>query len=134
MLLTAFRADKRKAEGESHFVRVSERFPLCGRGDVNTYTVFAETTRHIISAIGRAGMIVPSGIATDDTTQVFLPRPDKAGSLVSLYDFENAVGFSQACIVVSNSASDIRLDTSPGEIRAEFVFFAHHVSDLREEQ
>src|SRR5690606_27114910 len=37
-LLAAFHADKRQAEGESHFVRVSGRYPLCGRGDVNTYT------------------------------------------------------------------------------------------------
>src|SRR5690606_10646020 len=46
-LLAAFNADKRQAKGESHFVRVSGRYPLCGRGDVNTYTIFAESSRQI---------------------------------------------------------------------------------------
>ena len=42
-LYAAFLDDRRKAEGESHFVRSSDRYPLCGRGDVNTYAIFAET-------------------------------------------------------------------------------------------
>jgi hypothetical protein len=66
-----FAMDKRKAEGESHFVHVSTRFSLTGRGDVNTYAIFAETSTHIISRSGQAGVIVPSGIATDDTTKLF---------------------------------------------------------------
>jgi hypothetical protein len=45
-LYEAFMDDKRQAEGESHFVRNSGRYPLCGRGDVNTYTIFAELSRH----------------------------------------------------------------------------------------
>ena len=44
-LYAAFLDDRRKAEGESHFVRSSDRYPLCGRGDVNTYAIFAETNR-----------------------------------------------------------------------------------------
>ena len=37
-----------RREGESHIVRNSGRFPLCGRGDVNTYTLFAEMNRQLI--------------------------------------------------------------------------------------
>ena len=59
------------AEGQSKFVRVSDRFPLCGRGDVNTYSIFAELARRLAGSAGRAGIIVPSGIATDDTTKFF---------------------------------------------------------------
>ena len=88
-LLAAFADDKRKAEGESHFVRVSGRFPLCGRGDVNTYTIFAETSRHIINGFGRVGVIVPSGIATDNTTRFFFQDLITSRSLDSLYEFEN---------------------------------------------
>jgi len=39
----AFMEDQRQATGENHIVHDSGRFPLCGRGDVNTYTIFAET-------------------------------------------------------------------------------------------
>ena len=70
-LYEAFLDDRRQAEGESHFMRSSDRYPLCGRGDVNTYAIFAETNRMLINTTGRVGCIVPSGIATDDTTKLF---------------------------------------------------------------
>jgi hypothetical protein len=41
-LYQRFLSDCRKAEGESVLMRNSGRYPLCGRGDVNTYTIFAE--------------------------------------------------------------------------------------------
>jgi hypothetical protein len=37
-----FLAARRHAEGESAILRTSDRYPLTGRGDVNTYAVFAE--------------------------------------------------------------------------------------------
>ena len=89
ILLQAFAADKREAEGKSHFTRKSGRFPLCGRGDVNTYTVFAETARNLLNCGGRVGIILPTGIVTDDTTKFFLQDLMKTSSIVSLYDFEN---------------------------------------------
>jgi hypothetical protein len=47
------------------------RFPLTGRGDVNTYALFAELFASLASQRGRAGVIVPTGIATDATTAPF---------------------------------------------------------------
>ena len=44
-LWTEWTAASRAAEAESGFLRLSGRYPLCGRGDVNTYSVFAETFR-----------------------------------------------------------------------------------------
>lgn len=130
-LLAAFRADKRNAEGESHFVRVSGRFPLCGRGDVNTYTIFAETSRYLISEIGRVGIIVPSGIATDDTTKYFFQDLMESRALVSLYDFENrdavfpGVHRSYKFCLLTLTGPD-----RPARGGAEFVFFAHQVAHL----
>ncbi|MFZ4647741.1 MAG: Eco57I restriction-modification methylase domain-containing protein, partial [Gemmataceae bacterium] len=40
-----FMEARRAAEAESHFARHSQKFPLCGRGDVNTYALFAELCR-----------------------------------------------------------------------------------------
>ncbi|MCL4733112.1 DUF559 domain-containing protein [Patescibacteria group bacterium] len=130
-LLAAFSADKRKAEGESHFVRTSERYPLCGRGDVNTYTIFAETARHIISATGRVGIIVPSGIATDDTTKFFFQDLMQSQALVSLYDFENrdaifpGVHRSYKFCLLTMTGPD-----RPARGGAEFIFFALNVAHL----
>ncbi|MBE0418240.1 MAG: N-6 DNA methylase, partial [Coriobacteriia bacterium] len=88
-LLRAFHGAKRVAEGESHFVRSSGRYPLNGRGDINTYALFAELVRQSIAPQGRAGMIVPTGIATDDTTKLYFREAVESGSLVSLFGFEN---------------------------------------------
>ena len=74
-----FRAARRQAEGTSAILRHSGRYPLCGRGDVNTYAVFAELMRKATSPTGRAGMIVQSGIATDDTTKHFLGLRENVG-------------------------------------------------------
>jgi len=86
-LLAAFREARREAEGASQLLRESGRFPLCGRGDVNTYTVFAELDRSLMAPGGRCGVIVPSGIATDDTTKHFFRDLVGARTLVSLYSF-----------------------------------------------
>ena len=82
------------AESSSRFIRGSNRVPLTGRGDINTYSVFAETARTLCNPRGRVGMIVPSGIATDDTTKVFFSNLIDNRSLASLYDFENREGVS----------------------------------------
>ena len=88
-LWRAFQSDVRAAENESHFIRDSGHYPLCGRGDVNTYTVFAELVRQVLSPAGRVGIILPSGIATDDTTKFYFQDVMETGALASLYDFEN---------------------------------------------
>ncbi|MBN3931732.1 N-6 DNA methylase [Streptomyces verrucosisporus] len=88
-LFAEFGAAKRRAEGESHFLRMSNRFPLTGRGDINTYAVFAETDRTLTGPRGRTGVIVPTGIATDATTQFFFKDLVTKGHLAALYGFEN---------------------------------------------
>jgi hypothetical protein len=88
-LLAAFEAAKRAAEGASHFIRHSGRYPLCGRGDVNTYAVFAELMRTAIGSTGRVGIIVPTGIVTDDTTKLFFQDLIDSGSIDRVYDFKN---------------------------------------------
>lgn len=88
-LWKAFAAAKRMAEGESHFLRTSCRYPLSAVGDLNTYQIFAGLFRELLSGKGRAGVIVPTGIATDDTNKQFFADLTAKRALVSLYDFEN---------------------------------------------
>jgi len=84
---------RRTAEAASAFVRIPQeehgRFPLTGRGDVNTYALFAELAHTLVSHRGRAGIIVPTGIATDATTAPFFSALVDDSRLVSLIDFEN---------------------------------------------
>ncbi|GIV75127.1 hypothetical protein [Caldilinea sp.] len=77
------------AESVSRFLRASGQYPLTGRGDINTYSVFAERVRNLLGLQGRAGIIVPTGIATDATNQFFFADLVEKGQLLSLFDFEN---------------------------------------------
>lgn len=88
-LWKAFASAKRMAEGESHFLRTSGQYPLSAVGDLNTYQIFAGLFRELLSDEGRAGFIVPTGIATDDTNKQFFADLTEKKALVSLYDFEN---------------------------------------------
>ena len=88
-LYRRFLDDLRESEGWSHLMRNTGRYPLCGRGDINLYAVFAEAMRNVVNERGRAGCVLPTGIATDDTTKLFFQDVMETGSLVSLFDFEN---------------------------------------------
>ncbi len=129
-LLSAFRDALRRAEGESALVRRTGRYPLCGRGDVNTYAVFAELNRSLMSLTGRSGFIVPSGIATDDTTKLFFQDLVEKRSLGSLYDFENR----HAIFTGVHRSYKFCLLTLSGFARtstsAELMFFALETADL----
>ncbi|MHB1874001.1 MAG: hypothetical protein ACYCPF_03975 [Streptosporangiaceae bacterium] len=118
-------AAKRQAEGQSAILRTSDRYPLAGRGDVNTYAVFAEAFRSLTGPHGRSGVIVPTGIATDATTQYFFKDLVENGSLAALYDFENRAGLFPAV----DSRMKFCLLTMAGraerETAASFAFFLH---------
>ena len=132
-LYLQFLEDSRRAEGESHLLRHSGRYPLCGRGDINVYTVFAEGMRSLLNEGGRVGCVLPTGIATDDTTKFFFQDVVEKKSLASLYDFENRQGLfpdvdSRMKFCLFTAGRGLR----PTSESAEFVFFAHAVEDLRD--
>ncbi|MFE3591530.1 Eco57I restriction-modification methylase domain-containing protein [Streptomyces niveus] len=88
-LAADFAAAKRIAEGTSHLLRDSARFPLAGAGDVNTYAVFAENASHAIAPLGHFGLVLPTGIATDATTAPFFSDLVRTARLAAFLDFEN---------------------------------------------
>jgi len=88
-LWTEWRLAKRQAQGVVHFARTSDRFPLCSRGRINTYPLFAEHNWRILGPHGYAGFIVPSGIATDHNTKEYFRAIISSGALHSLWEFEN---------------------------------------------
>ncbi|MEV0661719.1 Eco57I restriction-modification methylase domain-containing protein [Actinomadura luteofluorescens] len=129
-LYSEYAAAKRTIYAESHFLRRSGRVPLTGQGNLNRYSVFAETDRILISPYGRAGIIVPTGIATDARTQYFFNDLVQQGSISTLYDFENAaplfpsVHRSFKFSVLSIAGSNRR------ERAAKFAFFLHNPAEL----
>lgn len=122
---------KRQIDAERAFLGNSGRFPLCGRGRINTYAVFAETDRNLLGERGRLGVILPTGIATDATTQHFFKDVVVRRSLVSLYDFvtngriwgeigHNRFKFCLLTLVGRASVSN----------EADFAFFQLHPTEL----
>jgi hypothetical protein len=123
---------RRKADGEKSLIRDSDRFPLCGRGKINTYSVFTELMRSVLSPYGCLGCIVPSGIATDDTTKYFFQDLIETGSLSSLYHFEN----EDRVFPGLHHAYRFCLLTVTGKLvsvlSAKFAVYARQVADLHD--
>jgi hypothetical protein len=138
-LLAEFHTAQRQAEGESHLMRNSGLYPLCGRGDINTYAVFAERGRLCLCPTGRMGLVLPSGIATDDTTKFYFQNVVETNALVSLFDFENKGIFPgvhssyKFCLFTAGSGRGLPAGRKVGDV-AEFVFFAHAVEDLEDSE
>ena len=108
-----FNLASRAVEAANTFFRSSGRFPLTASGKINTYPLFAEHFSRLARATrkaepaksiaqvitdtggvrppapGRAGVIVPTGIATDSSTSAFFGDLIARNRLSALYDFEN---------------------------------------------
>ncbi|MYJ76201.1 MAG: N-6 DNA methylase, partial [Gammaproteobacteria bacterium] len=120
----------RIAQGQSHFVRQSARYPLCGKGDVNTYALFAEHNWRILAPRGCAGFIVPGGIVTDDTTKDYFQALLDRGTLASVYHFENE------SLVFKGLHHDYRfvLLTIRESRESDLLFYARRAIDLEDQR
>lgn len=127
-LYASFIGARRGAEAASLYAHDSRRYPLTGVGDVNTYALFAETLLQATAPGGRAGFIVPTGIATDDSTKAYFGHIASQGRLASLFDFENGDAVFPA-VHRSYKFSLVTLGAAP---RAEFVCFATQVEHLQD--
>lgn len=77
--------DKRRFESINDYDRASGRFNLTARGKINTYALFAELSLGLMREGGRAGVVLPLGIATNETLSEFFDSIVSAGKLVSLF-------------------------------------------------
>lgn len=130
LIFNKYQVAKRTLDASSVFAHVSGdeggRYPLTGTGRVNTYALFSESISQMTSTQGRAGFIVPTGIATDDSTKAFFGNISQTGTLVSLYDFENR----EAIFESVHRSYKFCLLTLGQATKAEFVFFATQVSQV----
>ncbi len=129
-LFERYQSAKQQADRALMYARDAGRFPLTGHGDVNTYMLFAEAARAIVAPQGMVGLLVPSGIATDETTKDYFAALVESGALKLMYDFENrrrafpdVDNRFKFCTLVFGGAAR-RHDS------ADFVFFAHQMEDL----
>ena len=155
-LWNEFQMSKRGFEANNTFIRASKRFEKTAVGKLNTYSLFAEhfsklarrggpleksPQSSLLQAIadtggvreapaGRAGMIVPTGIATDSSTSAFFGDLVSTKRLNALYDFENRDGIFPG---VHRSFKFSTLSIGPAKV-ANFAFFLHDVTMLEEKE
>jgi Eco57I restriction-modification methylase len=131
-LFSAYLLEAHRVEAFRHFVTGSSRFPLTGGGRVNLFGLFAEAFDALMGERGRAGGILSTGIATDDTCKEFFAGLMREGRLYELLDFENRRGIFPAVdsrakfCLLAFSASRL-----PGPPR--FTFYAKDVDEARNE-
>ena len=117
------------AEALSKFLRRSNRFALTARGDINTYAIFAEQGRLMQNPLGRAGIVLPTGIATDDTTKLFFSDLIESQNLYQIIGFENesfifpAVHHSFKFCAFTMTGRDSKVD------EADFAFLCREFKD-----
>jgi Eco57I restriction-modification methylase len=127
-----FEDAKHEAEATSRFVRESNRFPRTSVGDVNTYAIFAEHAYSVQDRKGRSGIILPTGIITDDTTKEFFSNLVDNRGLAQVYGFENeayifpAVHHALKFCTFTVAGDQIQID------HADFIFFVRYFEQLRD--
>lgn len=115
------------------YCRQSGEYPLTGRGDTNTYAVFAELAYRLVAPRGRVGLLVPSGIASDMTTKDFFAAVAESKRLIRFYDFENRLKKFFPDIDNRFKFSILNYGGERAEAaEADFVFFAHRAEELEE--
>ena len=127
-------AARERAELISEYVHEADTYPLMGRGDTNYYAIFAERALQLLRADGRAGLLTPSGIATDDTTKVFFQHLVTHRMLAELWDFENRKGFFPE---VDRRFKFSIIEWTGEKIQNDKIrcgFFLHNVSDMLDEE
>jgi hypothetical protein len=73
----------------SAFMSGSGLYKLSAQGSLNSFQLFVERCWRLLGPRGRAGLVVPTGIATNYYTQELFARLVEEKSLLSLFDFEN---------------------------------------------
>ena len=86
-LFKEYHQAQQDAEVMSRFVRFSGRFALTATGDIDLYPMFAELCLSFSKEAW--GLVLPTGIAVNDSNKAFFSKLVDENRLISLYDFEN---------------------------------------------
>ena len=115
------------------FLSTAGRLHFAGEGNLNTYRAFTETSSSLISKIGRAGLVIQSGLATDESGKELFADLMLKSRLVRFLDFENKQKFFPAV----DSRFRFSLITMAGGNRrddkgTEFGWLLHSLDEVNE--
>lgn len=113
------------------FINESDKYPLTTSGKLNTYSLFTELNTKLVRKIGRISIVVPTGIASDNSNKAFFEYIIKAKRLDSLFGFENenfifpSVHHSFKFCLLTITGEDISIPKS------KFIFFCRKIEDTK---
>jgi hypothetical protein len=84
---------KREIDATCLLLREGGALPLTTEGNLNTYRLFCEISYNLLGSRGFSGMIVQTGMATDESGKEFFAELLSHGRLVRFLDFENKGNF-----------------------------------------
>ena len=124
-----FDAARERAEAGARMARNCGDYPLLSSGDTNLYSLFVERAMALAKPDGIAGLLVPSGIASDMTAARFFKGVATQGRLKAFYDFENKKTFFpdvhasfKFCVFIASR--------SPLDEPAQYAVFLHDTATL----
>ena len=104
------------------------RFPLTGTGDTNLASYFSELVLHLRKVDGSAGIVVPTGVITDDATKAY-SQYILDGHTQSLYHFNN----TEKLFPIHSSYSFVLITLRDTE-ETDCVFYATNLRHLEDPQ
>ncbi|MBN9794434.1 restriction endonuclease [Pseudonocardia sp. TMWB2A] len=131
-LFASYQDAQRESDAVIHLVRSGGRMPLTSSGDVNTYSVFAETFRTLVAEQGAAGIITPTGLATDKTTSEFFGDTLEAKRLLAFYDFENEAKVFAGVHNQFRFAATVMSGPHRVAATTRFAFYTRYLTDVPE--
>lgn len=126
-----YEAEKRRYEAGNEFVRSSGRFSLTARGKINTYSLFAEFFSSVASSSARAGIIVPTGICTNETTSQFFFSLIRSRRLISLIAFDEIKNWFPG---TKDNQSFCEVVIGPHNDEPQFTFNISNLNGLKDER
>jgi len=128
----SYELEKEMHDRTSHFFRFSGYFPFTGVSRINLYSVFCETALRILNRKGRSGLVLASGIVTDDNNKDLFTSLIDGQQLIHAWDFENREGIFpdvdsrfKLCLVCAGGK-----DTKQSQ--ADFAFYLTRMEHLSE--
>lgn len=129
---TAWINYKQKIDATCNYLRNGGTLTYTGDGNLNCYRVFTEIATKICSPNGRVGLVVQTGIATDESGKEFFDYLISNGKLIRFLDFENRGEFFpdvhqqfRFCLITIGGKGDLSL-------KAEFGWLLRSLGEINE--
>lgn len=129
-LSDAWKAYSREVIASCNLLHGSVRFKDSTVGNLNTHTLFFDLFRQSLNESGRAGLLVPSGLATNEGTSKLFSSVMNAGQLQRFLDFENRKGFFPAVDSRFRFALVNLCGVSAADVAPEFGFLLEDLADI----